>query len=83
MGNFLYKKLFKDNELLNQGFGGLHNVGKAAVKGPILLTFSYKPSGASEDIAFIGKGIVFDTGGINLKTSASMLSLFLKLFLSL
>lgn len=68
--------------MLNQGFGGLYNVGKAAVKGPILLAFSHKPSGATDDIAFIGKGIVFDTGGMNLKLTEGMLSLFLNQFFS-
>jgi len=40
---------------------------------------SYRParrrSGAAPDIALIGKGILFDTGGVNLKTHRSMLDM--------
>ena len=67
--------IIKDKDLLEQGFGGLYSVGKAAVKGPVLLCFSHKPDGAKEDYAFVGKGIVFDTGGMQLKPPTGMLTM--------
>lgn len=64
--------LFQGEKLKEQGFGGIYHVGKAAVNPPIFACFSYTPQGATENIALVGKGIVYDTGGMSLKPSASM-----------
>eukprot|EP00834_Sanchytrium_tribonematis_P007094 NODE_593_length_5604_cov_0.739691.p4 type:complete len:250 gc:universal NODE_593_length_5604_cov_0.739691:3620-4369(+) len=51
--------------LKEKGYGGLWNVGKAAVYPPVLLTISYKGNKSSEDsVALVGKGIVYDAGNI-------------------
>lgn len=55
-----------------QGFGGIYNVGKAADHPPVFACFSYTPTGASENIALVGKGIVYDTGGIQIKSKVGM-----------
>ncbi len=49
-------------------FTGIYNVGKAAVNPPALAVLSHKPSTATKTIAWVGKGIVFDTGGLCIKT---------------
>jgi probable aminopeptidase NPEPL1 len=64
--------MIKGEDLLKQGFGGIYSVGKAARHPPIFLCFSYKPKDATESYALVGKGIVYDTGGLSLKTSAMM-----------
>ena len=49
-------------------FGGLNAVGKSSPKpGPRFVEISYSPKGAKKEIALVGKGITFDTGGISLK----------------
>lgn len=53
-------------------FGGIWGVGKAAENLPALVVLSYKPTGASKTIAMVGKGIVYDTGGLSIKSSAGM-----------
>lgn len=63
--------IIRGNELAQKGFGGIYGVGKAAVNPPALVVLSHKPSGATEDIAWVGKGIVFDTGGLSMKTKVS------------
>ena len=42
-------------------------MGKAAVSGAALVTLSHEPEGATTTIAWVGKGIVYDTGGLSLK----------------
>jgi probable aminopeptidase NPEPL1 len=55
-----------------QGFGGLWGVGKAAERPPALVVLRWKPEGASRSVAWVGKGIVYDTGGLSIKTKAGM-----------
>jgi len=62
----------KGEDLLKQGFGGIYNVGKAARHPPIFLCFSHKPAGSTESYALVGKGIVYDTGGLSLKPPSAM-----------
>jgi len=54
------------------GFGGLWNVGKAAKSGPALVVLEYNGSPRGRAITLIGKGIVYDTGGLCLKPRANM-----------
>jgi hypothetical protein len=57
-------------DLAEQGYGGLYGVGKAANCPPRLIVLEYDGSGGdagTESIALVGKGIVYDTGGLSLK----------------
>jgi hypothetical protein len=47
-------------------YGGLYAVGKAAVCPPRLVLLEYD-GGGDETVALVGKGIVYDTGGLSLK----------------
>ena len=47
---------------------GIYGVGKAAVHQPALAILSHTPPGATETICWVGKGIVYDTGGLSIKT---------------
>jgi leucyl aminopeptidase len=59
-----------DAELGAKGFGGLMGVGGGGKHPPRLIQLRYEPKGASRTIALVGKGITFDSGGINLKTQS-------------
>jgi probable aminopeptidase NPEPL1 len=61
--------------LLKKGLGGIHAVGRAAITAPRLLILEYKPKKARRTVALVGKGIVFDTGGLSLKPTANMCSM--------
>ncbi len=50
-----------------QGLGGIWGVGKAATDPPALVCLSWTPEGADQRIALVGKGVVYDTGGLSLK----------------
>lgn len=48
-------------------FPGIYGVGKAALHPPALAVLSHTPDGATQTIAWVGKGIVYDTGGLSIK----------------
>lgn len=60
------------DEVLKRGLGGLHAVGRTARHPPKLLLLRYNPPGARRLAALIGKGIVYDTGGLSLKVGGHM-----------
>lgn len=49
------------------GYGGILGVGAGSASGPRLVKLSYKSSKAKKHLAFVGKGITYDSGGISLK----------------
>ncbi|MEL6346750.1 MAG: leucyl aminopeptidase family protein [Myxococcota bacterium] len=55
-----------------QGFGGLWGVGKAATHLPAMVVLRWEPEGATRHVAWIGKGIVYDTGGLSIKSKTGM-----------
>ena len=54
------------------GYGGLYGVGKAATHPPRLVELKYTPATFDESVALVGKGIVYDTGGLSLKSKDGM-----------
>lgn len=55
------------------GMGALMAVGQGSAREPKLVTMEYRGGKASDKpIAFVGKGVTFDTGGISIKPSANM-----------
>jgi probable aminopeptidase NPEPL1 len=61
------------DDLLKHGMGGIHGVGRTATVPPRLLVMEYAPAKkAKRTVALVGKGIVYDTGGLNLKVGGSM-----------
>jgi len=61
--------VIQGEDLINQGFGGLWGVGKAASNLPALAVLEHNPAGADKCVAWVGKGIVYDTGGLSIKTA--------------
>ncbi|WP_149141850.1 leucyl aminopeptidase family protein [Gemmobacter caeruleus] len=55
---------------LEQGFPMIHAVGKGSDRAPRLLSLRWGQAGPS--LTLVGKGVCFDTGGLNLKPSAGM-----------
>ncbi|KAF7659636.1 hypothetical protein LDENG_00295000 [Lucifuga dentata] len=64
--------IIRGEELKQKGFGGIYGVGKAAEHLPALAVLSHTPDGATQTIAWVGKGIVYDTGGLSIKGKTSM-----------
>ena len=65
-------EVLDDKALERGGYGGHLAVGGGSSRGPRLVRFSYVPRGAKAHLALVGKGITFDTGGLNLKPADGM-----------
>lgn len=57
-------------ELIRQNFPMIHTVGRASPRAPRLLDLQWGTQGPQ--LCLVGKGVCFDTGGLNLKPGASM-----------
>ncbi|BAT71623.1 leucyl aminopeptidase [Thermosulfidibacter takaii ABI70S6] len=67
-GNDSFKvKWLKGEKLLKEKFIGTYTVGKGSKNEPIFLHISYRPENSKKRLAFVGKGITFDSGGLSLK----------------
>jgi leucyl aminopeptidase len=64
--------------LREQGFGGVLAVGSGSASEPRLIEASWQPRGARRGthIVLVGKGITFDSGGLNRKTGTAMNTMF-------
>jgi leucyl aminopeptidase len=62
------------NDLLNENFPLVHAVGRAADRAPRLIDMSWG-NPAHPRITLIGKGVCFDTGGLDIKPESGMLNM--------
>ena len=53
-----------------QKLGGVLGVGQGSKQPPRLVKMTYSPPRAKGSLALVGKGVVFDSGGLSLKTGA-------------
>lgn len=60
------------NDLTRQNFPLIHAVGMASPRAPRLIDFTWGDP-AHPKVTLVGKGVCFDTGGLDLKPSGSML----------
>ncbi len=71
-------RIIKGDDLLEQGYTGIHTVGRGSSRPPVFLALDYNP-GANPNTpvfaALVGKGITFDSGGYSIKPSSSMNSM--------
>ncbi len=66
-------RLLRREQLEKQGFGAMLGVAQGSVREPYLIVLEYC-GGSTEQkpIALVGKGVVFDAGGISLKPAEKM-----------
>ena len=67
--------VWDEKALAKDGFGGILAVGMGSSRPPRLVKLEYKPKGSKKHLALVGKGITFDTGGLSLKPSESMVGM--------
>ncbi len=67
-------EIFDYDRLVKEGFGGIVNVGKGSKYKPRLVKIHYK--GGGRKIALVGKTIVFDAGGIQVKQAYTMTDMY-------
>jgi leucyl aminopeptidase len=62
-------EVFGKEALVEMGCGGLLGVNAGSAEPPALIKLSYRPQNPSGHLAMVGKGIMYDSGGISLKPS--------------
>ena len=64
-------RMVTGDELLTRDFPAIHAVGRASDRDPRLIELSWGDEDAPR-VALVGKGVCFDTGGLDLKTATGM-----------
>ena len=64
-------KVVRGDDLLAHNFPMIHAVGRASGQAPRLVDFCWGDA-AHPKLTLVGKGVTFDTGGLNIKPSSSM-----------
>ncbi len=59
-------------QLQDLGCGGILGVGQGSSNGPRLLKLTWQPPDARGHLAFVGKGVTYDSGGLSIKSGSSM-----------
>ncbi|MFE1793216.1 leucyl aminopeptidase [Streptomyces sp. NPDC059525] len=63
----LKAQVLDEKALIKGGYGGIMGVGKGSENPPRLVKIAYTHPEAEKHLAFVGKGITYDSGGISLK----------------
>jgi leucyl aminopeptidase len=64
--------VIKGDDLLKKNFPMIHAVGRAGSQEPRLIDFAWGKKNAPK-VTLVGKGVCFDTGGLDIKPSSGML----------
>jgi leucyl aminopeptidase len=68
----LKARVLREKDLKQQRFGALLAVAAGSQSKPSMVVLEHKPAGAKKSLALVGKGVTFDSGGLNIKTGESM-----------
>ena len=68
-------EVFDQNKIEQMGMGAYLAVAKGSIEPPKFIHMKYIPQNPKKRIAIIGKGLCFDSGGLDLKPANSMLTM--------
>ncbi len=68
-------EVWDEHRIDAERLGGLAGVAAGATEPPRLIRLAYEPDGATATLAFVGKGITFDSGGLSLKPPTGMMTM--------
>jgi leucyl aminopeptidase len=73
---------FQGDDLLRTNYPAIHTVGRAAARPPVLIDLRWQPPATSLPsgvtaynlplLCLVGKGVCFDSGGLDIKSAAGM-----------
>jgi leucyl aminopeptidase len=63
----LHVEVFNKDQLEQMGCGGLLGVNRGSTEPPRMVKLTWSPKNATGHLALVGKGIMYDSGGISLK----------------
>ena len=61
--------VYNKDQLKAMGCGGIIGVNQGSAEPPRMVKLEYKPTGARGKVVLVGKGVMYDSGGISLKPS--------------
>jgi leucyl aminopeptidase len=64
-------KIIRGEDLLRENFPAIYEVGKASARPPCLIDLKFGDE-SHPKLTLVGKGVVFDTGGLDIKPSSAM-----------
>ena len=67
--------VYDENQIKEMGLNAYYAVGKGSINPPRLIYMKYVGQNPKKKIALIGKGLTFDSGGMDLKPPSSMLNM--------
>lgn len=65
--------VIKGEKLLSENYHAIHTVGRASHREPRMIDLHWGKNKNAPKVTLIGKGVCFDSGGLDLKTAAGML----------
>ncbi|CAM3851408.1 leucyl aminopeptidase [Nocardioides zeicaulis] len=68
-------EVFDHEQLAEMGCGGILSVGNSSVAPSRLAKLTWAPKKAVAHLALVGKGVTFDSGGLTIKPSSSMMNM--------
>ena len=68
----LEHRVLEADELRRGGFGGVLAVGGGSAVPPRMVELRWRPADARRHVALVGKGVTFDSGGLDLKRGKDM-----------
>ena len=72
----LKSKVWTEAEIKKERLGGLLGVNRGSTHPPRFVELTYEPEGApAATLAFVGKGITFDAGGLSIKSAQGMMAM--------
>jgi leucyl aminopeptidase len=71
-GTNISVEIWDRSRIEEEKLGALLGVAAGSDRDPRVVILQYRPDGAKQHVALVGKGITFDTGGLSLKTAAFM-----------
>ncbi len=65
-------KVYRGKQLEELNLAGTLAVGNGSSQPPVFIELRYRPEKSEGKVALVGKGVTFDSGGINLKPSSAL-----------
>lgn len=69
-------KVYDKDEIVELGLNAFLAVGKGSENNPRFIVMEYFEGGDEKPLAFVGKGLTYDSGGYSLKPSDAMMTMF-------
>jgi leucyl aminopeptidase len=68
-------EILGEAEMKKQGFGALLGVGQGSARDSQLVVMQWNGTKKGKPVAFVGKGVCFDSGGLSIKPGGSMMGM--------